>query len=453
MTSIRRRLLVTTAVVTALAFLVSGALVFVLTEGALRSQFDDALRARAQALAALVEQDQQGIESELAVVDRSGDPTEAHQLWNDEGEVLARSEALHDRDLAVADEISGLSYATGFLPDGRPSRQITLRFVPRYDPEDQPAHPQAAVLVVARTTTEVDGIIQRIARVLAGIGAAGIMVSMGLLVVVIRYALSPAQAVATAIAAIGTEDLDVRLDRGAAPTELEPIVDRLNDLLARLDGAFTRERELTAEVAHELRTPLSGLRATLEVTLSREREAPRYRTALIDCLAICLQAERVVEAMLALARLEADGVTATAAHVELPELVREVLVPFGPRITERQLTLETTLDPSICCDRDKFRVVLQNLIDNAISYTDTAGTVWIAATSSTLRVTNTGCLLTPAEVVHVFERFWRGDRARSDGAHAGLGLALCKKLVQVMGGTIMAEIDDGRFIVTVAFTK
>jgi two-component system, OmpR family, heavy metal sensor histidine kinase CusS len=276
---------------------------------------------------------------------------------------------------------------------------------------------------------------------------------MALLLAVIRYALSPVQALATAIAAIGEDDLDVRLDRRAAPTELAPVVDRLNDLLARLGSAFTRERELTAEVAHELRTPLAGLRATIEVTLGREREATRYRAALTDCLAICTQAERVVEAMLALARLEAEGVTARASEVDLAELVREVLIPFAPRASERQLTIETELAPFMRCDRDKFQVVLQNLIDNAISYADASGILWISATATRLRVINTGCTLTSEELAHVFERFWRGDRARSSGAHAGLGLALCKKLVQVMGGTIAAEVNDGRFIATVTLPE
>jgi signal transduction histidine kinase len=94
-------------------------------------------------------------------------------------------------------------------------------------------------------------------------------------------------------------------------------------------------------------------------------------------------------------------------------------------------------------------MVIGNLLDNAISYVDDGGEVAVRLRGRRLEIENTGCTLAPADAAHVFERFWRGDAARSAGTHAGLGLALCKKLVGLLGGTIAARVDGRRFIVEV----
>src|SRR5205085_12100562 len=124
-----------------------------------------------------------------------------------------------------------------------------------------------------------------------------------------------------------------------------PIVDSLDNLLRRLEAAFARERELTAEVAHELRTPIAGLRATIELALDRERTPERYRSALADCLAICVQTERTVESLMSLARPDAGMVAATREDIAIDEVVREALAPHAARAAERGLTVETELAP------------------------------------------------------------------------------------------------------------
>jgi two-component system, OmpR family, heavy metal sensor histidine kinase CusS len=457
MTSLRWRLMVAIALVVSLAFLASGVMVMVMTKATLHAQLDEALANEARALSGLVEQDGEEIESELgdqhaAAADDQRRTWSDHyaELWDGEGDVLFRSPALAQQDLEAEHGPAAMSFSSVRLPDGRIGRQVTLRFVPRQDPEEVQHPPRGAVLAVARGTAEVDETLARITGVLLGAGAAGTSSCLVLLLWVVRYALAPVRELASAIAEIREGDLAVRLDRELAPRELRSVVDRLNDLLGRLDAAFTRERELTAEIAHELRTPLAGLRVTIEVAISRERGAKRYHAALISCLAICEQAERVVESMLTLARLDARSLSADAAEVELDELVREVLAPHTHRISQRSLTVEAEL-PAIVIrtDREKLRAVLGNLIDNAISYADERGTIWIAITRDTIRIANTGCTLGSAEIARVFERFWRGDAARSGGVHAGLGLALCKKLVELLDGGIAAENRGGHFVATV----
>ena len=447
MTSIRTRLLAAAAIGVSLVFLVSGALVLLLTRSSLHDQFDDALIARAHALSALVEQEGEQIDVELDSEGTPGDPA-FFEVWDGET-VLVRSTSLRGHDLARPS--GDLVIEDVDLPDGSTGRQVTLHFIPRVDPKHPLVGPGKHVtLAIARATSEVSDAVARVAQVLIGVGLLGTLLCLAILAGVVRFGLSPLRSLAAAIAQLREGDLALKLD-GATPAELAPVVDRLDELLRRLASAFARERELTAEVAHELRTPLAGLRATLEVALQRQDRPPeKYRAAMTDCLAITRDTERMVTAMLSLARLDAGTATASVESVDLDELVREVLAPLTARASERRVSVITRLAPvTTTTDRDKLRVVIQNLLDNAVSHVDEGGQIEVELADQRLTITNTCSTLAPEDAGRVFDRFWRGDAARSAGTHAGLGLALCSKLVAVLGGTIRAGVRDGVFTITV----
>ncbi len=444
--SIRARLLTGTVVGVAVTFAVSGVLVYLLARSQIYAQFDDALEMRARALSALVEQEGTKIETEL---DRQEIDSEYFQLWDANGQVLQRSKSLGKGDLVRTE----LVVANVAMPDGAAGRQVAFTFHPHQDPEDGPlARPSTLTFALAKPTREADATIAALGRVLVLVGFAATFLALGLLAAAVRFGLHPVRELALAIAELRESNLAVRLDAARSPAELRPVVDRLNDLLGRLERAFVRERELTAEVAHELRTPLAGLRATLELALDRERTPDRYRAALGDCLAICVQTARTVETLLSLARLDAGMVAAARTPVELDELVREAVVPHTARIADRRLVLETELaQVSRGTDRDKLRVVLDNVIENATTYVDEGGTIRIELTAARIVVSNTGCTMSDDDLSHVFDRFWRGDKARAAGTHGGVGLALCRKLVELLGGTITAERVGDRFVVEIAW--
>jgi len=384
-----------------------------------------------------------------------GDPTllagesSYFELWIADG-VLRRSHNLGDSDLE-RDPASG-TIRPVTLRDGSDGRQITLRVIAHREPFDHRTGPGTTVtLVVARPTAELSREITQLAGVLVGAGIFGTLLCLAILFGAVRFGLAPVRSLAAAIAELREGDLAVKLDAARTPRELAPVVDRLDDLLRRLSAAFTRERELTAEVAHELRTPIAGLRATIEVAISKDdRPAEKYRAALADCLAITRQTERLVETMLSLARLDAGTARAAQEPVDLDELLRECVATIGARASDREVAVVTTL-PAVTAftDRDKLQRVLENLLDNAVSYVDDGGTIDVALAPGTITISNSGCTLAPEEVANVFQRFWRGDAARSDGMHVGLGLALCKKLVHLLGGTITARVEAGTFSVTV----
>jgi two-component system sensor histidine kinase QseC len=339
------------------------------------------------------------------------------------------------------------------LPDGRRARRVLLSFVPRREPATGGEEGMAptAHLAYARSTDELDATLAALDRVLASVALAATLLALAVIVLVTRFALRPVHALAESIASLDAERLDTRIDSDDRPAELRVVTRRLDELLRRLADAFERERRLTAEVAHELRTPLAGLRATTELALARDRTPERYRSALSECLAICVATERVVETLLSLARLDAGQIDARLHPVPLDELVREQLAAVADRASSRGLTVESELAAAvITSDPDLLRIVIANLLDNAVTYVDPGGNVRVTVTpEASLRIANTGCKLAPGQVAHAFRRFWRGDEARGGGgAHAGLGLALARELVQLLGGTLEARVDDGWFVAT-----
>jgi len=241
------------------------------------------------------------------------------------------------------------------------------------------------------------------------------------------------------------------------PAELLPVIDRLNDLLERLERAFHREKRFTADVAHELRTPLAGARSVLEVALSRDREPEAYRQAMQDFLGINEQMHRMVENLLHLARADANQLEVVSDSVDLAALAGECWERLAGDAQQRQLQVVWRLkEPCIVeSDRCKLRLILQNILGNAVAYADDGGQIWVdtilADGCVEFAVTNSGSAVAEQDVARVFDRFWRGDASRRcSGQHCGLGLSLCKVLVELLGGSIEAFSSPGEtFRVTV----
>ena len=234
------------------------------------------------------------------------------------------------------------------------------------------------------------------------------------------------------------------------PLELQPVVERLNGLLVRLKHAFDRERGFSADVAHELRTPLAGLRSTIEVTLTRERTAPEYESALNECLDVASAMQVMIENLLTLARLDSGEFEVVPEDVELGPIVAAALAPQRHAFAARNIDVQWDAEENIALESDSslLHIVARNLLDNALAYTNDGGWVRIVArgngANAVLRVSNSGCRITADQANSVFERFWRADASRTGtGTHCGLGLSLVKKIVTTLGGTVEAVSSGG----------
>lgn len=265
----------------------------------------------------------------------------------------------------------------------------------------------------------------------------------------VRLGLAPLHRLSDAVSRVTEKDFRLQLsDR--LPTELQPIADRLAHTLVELKRAFEREKQATADISHDLRTPLSALLTTIDVTLRKPRQADEYREALEDCRGSAQQINQIVERLLSLARLDAgvdrirrQSVDATRVAEECVTVVRPLAEARGIRVSldgEQTAALQT--------DPDKLREILNNLLHNAIEYNRPNGKIDVAVQRQNghvrVVVRDTGIGISETARAHIFERFFRADPSReADGLHAGLGLAIVKGYVDLMGGRIDVDSVEG----------
>jgi signal transduction histidine kinase len=233
------------------------------------------------------------------------------------------------------------------------------------------------------------------------------------------------------------------------------VQERLNDLLHRVDAVLEREQQTTANVAHELRTPLAGLRAKLELALQRERDPAEVALLCRQGMATLTLLQGLIDNLLLLTRLEAGQEKPTAQAIEVQELLASAWALHQPAAQARRITIERRLEPalSLVTDADKLRAVFSNLLSNAVAYAPENSMVQIAGHEQgdgriRLTFTNDGATISHADAQRVFEPFWRGDTARTvERGHCGLGLPLVRRLVTVLRGTVTVQVKNGKFTV------
>ncbi len=301
-------------------------------------------------------------------------------------------------------------------------------------------------IVVARDQASVDHALVRaaVAILLSGLLVAGLAVSWVLFVV--RDGLAPLRRIADDVAAIDAESLAGRIGEDNLPEELRPIVVRLNQLLNRLEESFARERRFSSDLAHEMRTPVAELRLLAESALKWPEEGgPDTWKDVVESVG---RMETVVQAMLQLARLEEASPDLPRESIPLHPLVEELWATHADRASDRGLSLRLDIDPdlSVLGNPALCRHLLDNLLGNAADYADEGSDVIVSAEASpdedhpVVRIVNAAAKLTPEDTDKLFDRFWRGDAARSESSHCGLGLALAHACARAMGCRLHAQL-------------
>ena len=382
-------------------------------------------------------------------------PRNYFEVWDAEGRQLARSPSLRFADLtrAAGDKPGSAKFWNLKLPNGRPGRAVGHAFVP--EAPDGVKLPNAAPrvqLVVAGDREDLDETLAGLAAAVAGCGALLFVAVWFVVPRVLRRGLAPLERLGAEVARIDSDSLAAGLSVAELPAELRPIGDRLNDLLARLAGAFERERRFSADVAHELRTPLAELRTLAECAL----KWPDTRDAATDreVLAIAAQMESLVARMLTLARGERGQLEVKLVPLDLAPLVTEAWRTFGDAANARGVEATFAVAPAeVRADAVLLRSIVANLFDNAVAYTP-AGTA-LRVTGETaagggycLRFANLAGELTAEDVARLFERFWRKEAARTGaGEHLGLGLSLSRMFALAMGWRLSAGLAANGWLV------
>jgi signal transduction histidine kinase len=461
--SLRSQVVIGASLAAVVILLGSSLLTFTLMRSALQREFDATLIAQARALTALAVRNSNRLILEYDAYLMPEYIRDTHPdvfcFWDRHGQVLLRSPGLAGGDLLMVDgSLNAPEVRDTVLPDGRPARIVGFTFSPRRigSTEHAPSVGRTLRVAAARDTIELQSQLLELKTILIAAATFGSLASLLTMAWLSRRLLRPLDQLAERIATIKTDQPILRLGDLPLPSELAPVRARLDELLDRLQVTLQRERTFTADAAHELRTPLAGLRTTLEVALSRVRTVADYRQAIDESLDISTQMQALVDNLLALARVEAGQVLVEREPTQLAPLIEQCWNTIAGRAEARGLrrTISLTDIDVVTIDRAKVRLVLTNLFDNAVTYTDTGGDIAISGTGTDgrleLQISNSGCTLPASAANQVFARFWRGDLAHTTtGLHCGLGLALCQTLIEVHGGHISAKIADGRFTILV----
>lgn len=263
-------------------------------------------------------------------------------------------------------------------------------------------------------------------------------------------ALAPIDRLTRAAREITAEDLSRRIDTSSPDDEIGRLARTFDGMIARLDEAFRRQRQFTADASHELRTPLTAVKGQIEVALQRDREPWEYREILRAVNQDVDRMVRLVGSLLSLARADAGQIPLARERVELGGLVEAAVAQVTPLAEERRIALRVAGGPEVLltADEDLLLQLVLNLLDNALKYTPQGGSVeagWsLEENDAVLRVSDTGPGIAPEHLPRVFDRFYRVDtaRARADGG-VGLGLSICRWIAEAHGGTIEVENASG----------
>jgi len=343
----------------------------------------------------------------------------------------------------IPDVKSRLSVEEETLPDGRERRML---YYPYYYHERLLAWVQVAAFegVVQDAVTSLKLILFLGGGILViGAGLAGYFLA--------KRSLFPLNAIAVTASAVTSATLSERIDVSMyRDREIVTIADGLNQLLARLEHSFENIARFTSDAAHELLTPLTILKQEIEVSLRKPRSDSEYRETLLRLSADAERMTRIVRSLLSLARTDRNELS-TRVRVALKPILKEECAKYTTRAVEKRLMFTTQFpeqDSVVVGYESHLHAIVGNLLDNAMKYTFSGGTVAVElatlGSACMITVRDTGIGMDAEESKHAFDRFYRSTRAlEADPEGNGLGLAIVKSFVEAAGGTICFDSSPG----------
>jgi two-component system OmpR family sensor kinase len=353
-----------------------------------------------------------------------------------------RGEALPLSALARANALSGHRTIETVRAAGQDSvRLLTMPIVRRGQ--------VAQIVQVGMSLRRAQSALERLLEALVVLIPLGVALAAAGGAIIARIALRPVDEMARTARRITAEDLSRRLTPRGTQDELDRLAGTLNEMLARLEEAFTQTRRFAADAAHELRTPLTALKGGIEVTLRAARTDAEYRAALASSLEDVDRLIRVAEDLLLLSRSPA-GSELPRTLVELEPLLLEA-AEEGARLargTGVAVRVDDIVPATVTGDGLALRRALRNLVENAIKYTPAGGKVELSLVRedgcAALSVQDTGIGIAPADSERIFEPFVRLDAARSrDTGGTGLGLSIVRSIAAAHGGTLALDSRPG----------
>jgi heavy metal sensor kinase len=267
----------------------------------------------------------------------------------------------------------------------------------------------------------------------------------------VKRALGPVDEIAATAERISSQNLNERLPAAQTGDELERLSVALNHMIERLDEAFQYSRRFVADASHELRTPLTVLRGELEALVQEPRLPPELRERTGSALEEVERLANIVEGLFAISRLDAGEAQAEWVPFDFAKLAAATADQMSLLAEDKKIRLTCAANRGVWVEGDRARLkqVVVNLLDNAIKYTHAAGTVALTVeprdSKAVLEVADTGIGIAPEALPHVFDRFFRVDKARSrEQGGAGLGLSIVKSICAAHHGSVEVSSVAGQ---------
>jgi two-component system, OmpR family, heavy metal sensor histidine kinase CusS len=306
---------------------------------------------------------------------------------------------------------------------------------------------QSYIIQVAQDRSGDEQFQRKFGALLALTLALGTFASAAIATTVTRRGLRPVREITRSLARITPTHLNERLAPVKWPRELQPLAVTFDEMLDRLENSFTRLSQFSADLAHELRTPIGNMLGEAQVALTRARTADEYREVIESSVSECERLSGVVDNLLFLARAEAADRQIQPSFFDGRTAIEKIAAYYQTIAEDRHVVISCSGEGQIFADPTLFGRALNNLVENALRFTPDGGmvriTVDVNAAYTKVLVSDTGRGI-PAELLpHVFDRFYRADSSRSS-AGTGLGLSLVKSIVDLHGGSATIESEVGR---------
>jgi heavy metal sensor kinase len=433
--SLRAKLLVWYAAALMVVTAAFGSLLYLDFRRALFDEVDGRLTRQANALANSIQPESERkfyvelTSEQVAYFDGDGPGAAYYAIWDSAGELVDQSHPL----LAVPYPGSPGTWKRG---TGREHARLG---------------PAGSLVLVGQGIQEEQERLARLLTIVVVVGSGVLLLTIVAGWFLTGRALAPITRISDAAAAVSASNLATRIDVAEMETELGRLATTINSTFDRLKRAFDQQTQFTADASHELRTPLSIVLAQADLALKKDRSAQEYHEALETIRRSARRMKAVVEGLLVLARADTGALDLHKEETDLTAAVEDVCRLLAPLAAERRVRLQTRLTPVRArIDRERFAEVLANLVGNAIRYNREGGSVQVCLhnhdSRAHLEVSDTGIGIPADELPHVFERFYRVDKARSRAqGGSGLGLAIARWIVEAHGGTISvaSEPDSG----------
>ena len=449
--SIQRRLTLGISIFTAVVLAGCVLIMAYVMKSALYEQVDADLKTLASIIIEEVELEHGRIEHEW-LEDLGENPERVKrdyvQVWSEQDTETLKSPALKNQELpSFYGEEGEPAFSSLTLSNGKKLRAIGLTFYAKKSHGSQ-----KFVMVLAHETPAIDRVM----------GWLKILLPLSLILVVLACIFITRKLIQASLRPISELEQEINktdvftLENQALtvapdlPTELVPLSGHFNNLLERIGKARTRERNFSAHAAHEMRTPLAGIHAILEQALRQKRSAESYAERIGESLEITRKMRDLMNRLMHFSQLQSGSVPIHHKDFDLAPMIKQEIQALQEKMAQKKLRIVTeAIELRVHSDEDLLRIVLKNLLDNAVSYADQGTEVHVAVETyegkSELWISNQTSEIQADDLEEFFNTFYRKDTARSaDSAHYGLGLALCREISQSLNIAIHANLDNDR---------